>query len=122
MQGAQRELGMSQLLLGQHIEDITLILAEIHRLFQKIPAVLPLNPGIVAGGNGVAAHERRPVIEPPELQIAVAVNAGIGGAPLLIGLRKAIHHLAAELIGEVEHIVGHIQLISHAAGVLHILQ
>ena len=48
MQNAQRELGVGQLLLGQHIEDIALILAEIHRFFQEIPAVLPLDPGIVA--------------------------------------------------------------------------
>ena len=122
MQNAQRELGVGQLLLGQHIEDIALILAEIHRFFQEIPAVLPLDPGIVAGGDGVAAHQRRPVIEPPELQIAVAVNAGVGGLPPLVGRGEAVHDLTAEFVGEIEHIVGHIQLVRHAAGVLHILQ
>ena len=118
----QGEAGVGQLVLGQHIEYVTLVLAGVQGLFQQIPAVFLLNAGIVAGGDGIAAHEGRPVIETPEFQIAVAVNTGIGRPALLIGIGKSVHYLAAELIREVEHIVRHIQLAGHAAGILHIVQ
>ena len=99
-------MGEGQLLLGQHIEYIALILAAVQRLFQQIPTVFPLDPGIMAGGDGVAAQKDRPVIEMPEFQVAVAVDAGIGRLPLSVGIRKAVHHLTAELLGEVKNVVG----------------
>ena len=116
-------MGVGQLLLGQHIEHIALILAAVQRLFQQVPPVFsPFNADIVAGGDGVAAQEGRPVIEPPEFQIAVAVDTGIGRPPLPVGIRKAVHHLTAKLIGEVKNVVGNPQTKRHAAGILHILQ
>ena len=114
---------MGQLLLSQHIEYIALILAAVQRLFQQVPPVFsPFNADIVAGGDGVAAHEGRPVIEMPEFQVAVAVDTGIGRPPLSVGIRKAVHHLTAKLIGEVKNVVGNPQPKRHAAGILHILQ
>ena len=122
-EGTQWKLGVGQLLLSQHIEYIALILAAVQRLFQQVPPVFsPFNADIVAGGDGVAAHEGRPVIEMPEFQVAVAVDTGIGRLPLSIGIRKAVHHLTAELIGEVKNVVGNPQPKRHAAGVLHIIQ
>ena len=122
MERSQREPGVGQLLLGQHIEYIALVLACVKRLFQQIPTVFPLDPGIMAGGDGIAAQKDRPVIEMPEFQVAVAVDAGIGRLPLSVGIRKAVHHLTAELIGEVKNVVGNPQPKRHAAGVLHIIQ
>ena len=122
MERSQREPGVGQLLLGQHIEHVALVLAGVQGLFQEKAAVFLFDAGIVAGDDGVAAHEGRPVIEPPEFQIAVAVDAGIGGPALLVGVSKAVHHLAAELVGKVENVVGNPQPKCHAAGILHILQ
>ena len=122
MEGTQWKLGVGQLLLGQHIEYIALVLACVKRLFQQIPTVFPLDPGIMASGDGVAAQEGCPVIEMPEFQVAVAVDTGIGRPPLPVGIRKAVHHLTAKLIGEVKNVVGNPQTKRHAAGILHILQ
>ena len=122
VESAQWKLGVGQLLLGQHIEYIALVLACVKCLFQQIPTVFLLDPGIMAGGDGIAAQKDRPVIEMPEFQVAVAVDTGIGRPPLSVGIRKAVHHLTAKLIGEVKNVVGNPQPKRYAAGILHILQ
>ena len=121
-EGTQWKLGVGQLLLSQHVEHIALVLACVKCLFQQIPTVFPLDPGIMASGDGVTAQEGCPVIKPPEFQVAVAVDTGIGRPPLSVGIRKAVHHLTAKLIGEVKNVVGNPQTKRHAAGILHILQ
>ena len=62
---AKGEAGVSQLLLGQEVEDIALILRLILRLLQQpaVPFLAPLDPGIVARDDGVAAQDLSPVVE-----------------------------------------------------------
>ena len=87
---SQREQGVGQLLLGERIEDIALVLRPIHGLFQLPAAIGRLaDPGIVAGGDEIAAQFPGPAVQPTEFQVAVAVDAGIGSASLLIGVHEA---------------------------------
>ena len=54
---AQREAGVGQLLLGQKIQDVALILGEVPCLFQQPPTPLltPFDPGVVARDDGLTA-------------------------------------------------------------------
>ena len=120
----QGEAGMGQLLLGQEIEDIGLILRLVLRLFQK-PAVsllAPFDPGIVAGDDGVAAEKLCPVIELGEFHVLVAVDAGVGGRAGLIGADETVDDLSSKILGEVEDMEFHAQTVADAPGVLRIRQ
>ena len=63
-----------------------------------------------------------PAVHPVEFQEAIAVDTGVGGTACLIGGDKPVHHLAPEVLFEVEYVIGHAQLGRHSPGVLHILQ
>ena len=76
----------------------------------------------MAGYHGVAAQLPGPVEELAEFQIPVAVDAGIGGAALIIGVHEFVHDLPVEFLGEVEHIVPDAQPVGHTPGILHIVQ
>ena len=84
-----------------------------------VPAV---DAGIVAGSHIAAAQELRPLEEGPELQVAVAVDAGVGGEALAVAGRELPDDLLPERIREVEDIVRDAQAEGGGAGVLHILQ
>ena len=62
-----------------------------------------------------------PVHQLGEFDVPVAVDAGVGGFPMLVGGGKPVHHLAAKGFLEVEHIKGHPQPEGHAAGVGHVV-
>ena len=120
----QGEAGMSQLLLGQEIEDVGLILRLVLCLFQK-PAVsllAPLDPGIVAGDDGIAAQNLRPVIELGEFHVLVTVDAGVRGRAGLIGADETADDLSSKILGEVEDMEFHAQAVADAPGVLRIRQ
>ena len=121
--GPQGELGVGQLLLGHGIEHIALVLLGVWPLQQEPAASFALlNPGIVAGHHVANAQFPGPTVHPVEFQVAVAVNAGIGCTAPLISRYKPIHDLPAEVLFEVEHVVGHPQPGRHSPGILYILQ
>ena len=49
--------------------------------------------------------------------MAVADNARIGRQPFLVGGHKALDHAAVERLLQVEHVVGHPQLLGNGLGV-----
>ena len=57
-----------------------------------------------------------------EFQIAVAVDAGIGGLTGFVAAHKAPDDLIFKILLEIEYIVGHPQPLGHAPGILHIIQ
>ena len=113
-----------KLLLGQAGQEIRLVLGPVRRPLQQEPAGLavPLHLGIVAGYHAAAAQLPRPLEQLAEFQIAVAVDAGVGGAAGIIGVHKFIDDVGVEFLGEIEYIVGNAHPPGHAAGVLHIVQ
>ena len=121
-QPTQRKQGVGQLLLGHGVEHVALILACVQPLFQQIAPVLLFDPGVMPGGDILAAQNPGPLHQLFKFHISVAVDAGIGGDAGPVAFNKFVHHLFGKGILEVEHIVGHPQPVGHAPGVLHILQ
>ena len=120
----QGELHPGQLLLTQAGQKIGLVLGPVRRPLQQVPAgaAVLLHPGIVAGYHPVAAQLGGPLHQLAEFQMAIAQNAGVGGAALIIGIHKGVYHLFVEIVGEIEYIVGNSQPPGHTPGILHILQ
>ncbi|CAN4050451.1 YgiT-type zinc finger protein, partial [Dysosmobacter welbionis] len=76
---SHRQQQMGQLVLGQLIEEVRLVLPSI-RAPQQLPAAggrIEADSGVMAGGHGVRALVQRPVQQGAELDLPVAVNAGI---------------------------------------------
>ena len=118
----QGEKRPGQLLLGQHVEHIALILALIGRLPQPVFSLLNIDAGIVTGGNISAAKEICPLEQRAKLQIAVAVDAGIWGKSPAVACHEFADDLLPEFLRKVENIVGDPQAEGSGASVLDILQ
>ena len=84
--------------LGQGVEHIALVLVLIQALFQQPAArgFIPFHPGVVACGHIGVADLLPPAHELLKLDIPVAVHAGVGGFPMLVGGGKPVHHFPAE--------------------------
>lgn len=81
LQTAEREEDMLQLPLGQGVEDVTLILGGIQGFFEQHPPGfgILLHPRVMAGRDRVHAEGLCPFEQGTEFQMAVAVDAGVGG-------------------------------------------
>ena len=114
---------MGKLPLGQGIEHVALIFVLIQPGFQKNPprSLVPLHPGIVACSHLVKARFRRPPEQLSKLDVPVAVDAGVRGFSLAIGVYKAVYHLFPEILLEVEHIKGNPQAGAHHARVIYVV-
>ena len=73
-------------------------------------------------GDGITAKQLRALDEFGEFHVAVAVDAGVRCRAALIGIHKAVHHLLAEAVREIEHIKRHTELIGHAARILDVFE
>jgi len=71
----------------------------------------------VAGGQGAGADLLGLTQEEIELDLRVAGDAGIGGAPLLVVDQEGIDDAPVELLLDIEHVVGNVEPRSHPAGV-----
>ena len=123
-QTAQGKQRVCQLLLSQHVQKIGLVLAAVRGPFQKIPAAggILLHPGIMPGGQIVAAQRSSPLEQRPEFDGAVTFRAGVRRAPCLIFLYKVPDDRVPEHLGEIEHIEGKAQTPGHQGGILRIGQ
>jgi hypothetical protein len=75
---------------------------------------------MVPGGHGVEAQTGGPLQQPVELEMAVALDARVGGPALGMSPDVGLHHMFLEGGGEVEHVVDETQLVGHAPGVVDI--
>ena len=111
---------MSKLILGQLVQHIALIFPAI-RAPQQAVAMRRLvvgHAGVVARGDEVVSQRHRTIQQRAELQAAVAVDAGVGGAARAVLRHEVIHHVTAEGIHFIEHIEFHAQPVGHRPGVL----
>ena len=103
-----RQQQVGQLALGQLVEEIGLVLPPV-RAPQQLPAVRGLiepDPGIVPGGDGVRPLVQGPVQQGAELDLPVAVDAGIGSPAVCIGPHEPVHHLLLEKVTQIQHHMG----------------
>ena len=122
MQAAERKFDPRKLLLRQVIQDIALVLRRVDRFFEDIFLPVALDARIVAGRDILAPHDVRTLKKLVELQIAVAVDAGVRRDPVFVGVHKAVDDAGAELILEVEDIKREAQPVCDAAGILGIVE
>ena len=76
----------------------------------------------MAGGDIIAPQLPRTVQQVVKFQVAVAINAGVGGAAVLVDLHKFADDFFVKLFRKIQHIVGHAQVIGNGTGILHIVQ
>ena len=67
--------------------------------------------GIVTRGDVIAAHIQRRIEQRAKLNVAVADNARIGRQSFLVGVHKALDHVAVEGLLQVEHMMGYPQAL-----------
>ena len=94
---SQREPGVRQLILGQCVQKIALILGFICRFFQQEATVFFLDLRVVAGHHIIAAHFPGNIQKSAEFQMPVADHAGVGRQSLFIAAYKIVHNLLSEI-------------------------
>ena len=65
----------------------------------------------MAGGDAVRAQAQGGVQQGPELQAAVAVDAGVRRAARAVFAHETVHHLAREALALVEDVKGHTEAL-----------
>lgn len=85
-------------MLGQLIEHVALVLPPVGSPQQQMRpgCFVPSHPGIMAGGQGIGTVVQGPVQQGTELDAAVAVHTGIGGASGYIFADEMVHDLPLE--------------------------
>ncbi len=123
-QAAEREQRVRQLLLRHRVQHIGLVLGGVPGFFQQpAPAFgVALHPRVVPGRDLVHPHQSGALQQPAELDVPVAVDAGVRRLAAAVSLREARDHVAPELPAEIEHVVLDAEAGGDAARVLHVRQ
>ncbi len=125
-QFAEREAAVGQLVLAQPVQEVALVLVPIDA-GEQVTAHTGraarvghgAHPSVVPGRHGIArVQDPGTAQERPELDGAVAVDAGTGGAARQVRLGERAHHPGRELALEIEDVERDAQLPSHATGVV----
>ena len=121
---AERKLHVGQLLLGQNIEHITLILGRVKRLQKEVAAPLRIIfcPCVVSGRQYVAAKFLHLGEEVLKLEAAVALDAWIGRAAVQVLIDKRFDDFLRKQVLIVDDMVRDADLLGNAAGVLRVLE
>ena len=123
-QPAQRKLNVRHLFLIQAGKKIGLILCPVRCLIQQVPAadrVLP-DLGVVPRNYPIASQLLGPAEKPVKFQMAVTVDAGIGGQTLLVAGYKFLNDLTVKIVLEIKYIVANAQTAGNCPGIFHIIQ
>jgi len=113
----QQQVG--QLVLAQLVENVALILAPVPAPEKAVFAggFIKLHPGVVPGGQVIIPQQQGSLQQGAEFQTAVAINAGVGGAPGAVFGHEAIHYIPSKPLCLIENIEFHAQAVGHAPGV-----
>ena len=110
---AHREPDAGQRRLVEHVDDVGLVLGGIGAAGHAAGAVGTLDdPGVVAGGHGLEAEGVGPAEQAVELEVAVALDARVGGAPGGVVGDVGRDDVLVEVVAEAEGVV----LDAEAAG------
>jgi len=101
---------VEELLLAQGEEEVALVLARVAALAEDraatIVSVFALDDGVVAGGDEAGAEAAGFAPEVAELELLVAHDARVGGAPALVLAGKVLDDLGLEVAGLLDHVMG----------------
>ena len=113
---------MCQLALGQHAQDIRLVLVGVDGAVQLDEVVdARFEPRVMAGGDGVEAEGQATLQHRRELDLLVAAHAGVGRAARGILADEVRHHRLVEAFAHVPDVEGdpdHVGGSSRVVGVL----
>ena len=116
-----REEGAGQLVLTEHGQHVGLVLQRVRAPAQPEASLRRGHtPGMVAGGHRVEAQGAGPLQQPVELEVPVALDAGVGRPALGMALDVRIDHPLLEFGSEIEDVVDKAQLLSHPPSILHV--
>ena len=106
-------------MLRELVEDIALVLVPVTAPEEAVflRGCIEVHPGVVAGGQVIVAQEQGTLQQGAELQTAVAVDAGVGGAPGAVFGDKAVHDIPGKALRLIENIEFHAQTVGNAAGI-----
>ena len=123
-EAAKREEGVSELLLGEAEEEVSLVLGEIGRTLEDPAAALrvELVDGVVASGDAVGADGARGLEELIELEVIVAKRAGNGRAAGEVLADEGTDNILLEALFLIDDVVGDAEALGDTAGVIHIVQ
>jgi len=121
---AQREERVRKLLLGEAEEKVGLVLGEVCRALEDpAPARgVVLVHGVVAGGDAAGADGARSLKQLVELEVVIAERARDGRTPSQVFADEGTYDVLFEALFLVDDVVGDAEVISHAAGVVYIIQ
>ena len=105
---------------AEHVQHVGLVLGPVGPPGQPRPLEGGHHPGVVAGGDLIEAQGVGPAQEPVELHVPVALDAGVGGPARGVVGHVRVHHVALEVVAEVEHMVLDAEPVGHPPGVVHV--
>ena len=112
---------MRQLVLREPVQGIRLIFVPVQRPAQGPAArvLVELRAGIMPGRQIFRAQPTRFCHQRVKLDIPIAVDARVRGAPALVFGHKVVNDFFRKELPKVENIMGNAKLCRHPAGILH---
>ena len=124
--------GSGQLLLAHPEQHIGLVFVGVHAPPQRpadgvgVAIAIPVpggnDAGVVAGSDILRLHGAGALRQKAELDLVVAGDAGMGGAPGFVLAPEIVNDESAELPLHIEDIMRHAQNAADGAGILNIVQ
>ena len=104
---------------GEH--EVALVAAVIHRPVQLRPARALEALHVMPGRQRVGPQVARGCQQVAELHPLIAAHAGNGRLAARIGVGKIEHHRVLEPAFVIQHVMGNVQLLGHAPGIVNVL-
>jgi hypothetical protein len=105
-------------LRAEHVEDVGLVLGGIRPPPETGAGGGGDDPGVMAGGHRGEPQGIGPAQQPVELEVTVALDAGVGCATHRMVGHVGPHHVVLEVVAEVEHVVLDPEPVGDPAGVV----
>ena len=118
---ADREAGHREGALAEGVEEVGLVLVGVEAAVQGGAAVDIRDARVVAGGEPVGAERFGLVEEAVELDVGVAVEAGVGRAAAAVLGDERLDDVLEKLALQIQRVVRDAEPVGDAAGVLDIL-
>ncbi|MEZ5323221.1 MAG: hypothetical protein R2698_14345 [Microthrixaceae bacterium] len=114
------ELDVGEHISGDGVQHVALVLRRVDPPRESPTSAMTHPTGVMAGRNRVEAQRARPIDQPVELDRTIALDARVGCAAFGVRRDVGVDHVAAERIGEVEHVVLDPELVRDLAGIVHV--
>ena len=118
--GTHGEEHLSERVAGNHVHDVALVLGGVGAPHHAGQAANRLDTGVMPRGYGVETEHPAAREEGVELEVPIALDAGVRGLSPTVGRDVRADDGAGELVGVVEHDMVDADLLGHAPCVVHV--